>query len=95
VLYPTAWAVEAWTVWRLGGGGPLAVFLLSLLPTGFFALSWTDRLERMRRQARGLLAVLVDRDLRGHLLERRRAIMAEFQELLRQVPEAVLDGSAS
>jgi hypothetical protein len=39
--------------------------------------------------------VLVDRNLRGHLLERRRAIMAEFQELLRQVPEPVLDGSAS
>jgi hypothetical protein len=95
VLYPAAWALEAWTVWRLGGGGPLAVFLLSLLPAGFFALSWTERLERMRRQARGLLAVLVDRDLRGHLLERRRAIMAEFQELLRQVPEPVLDGSAS
>lgn len=95
VLYPAAWALEAWPVWRLGGGWLLAVFLLSLLPAGFFALSWTERLERMRRQARGLLAVLVDRDLRGHLLERRRAIMAEFQELLRQVPEPVLDGSTS
>jgi hypothetical protein len=29
------------------------------------------------------------------LLARRRAIMAEFQDLLRQVPELELDGSAS
>jgi hypothetical protein len=38
------------------------------------------------------LAVLVDRDLRGHLLGRRRAIMVEFQDLLRLVPGPVLDG---
>jgi hypothetical protein len=68
------------------------VFLASLLPTGFFALSWTERLHRLRRETRGLLAVLVDRDLRGHLLGRRREIMAEFQSLLRLVPEPVLDG---
>ena len=95
VLYPAAWALEAWAAWRLGGSSLLAVFLLSLLPAGFFALAWTERLERMRREARGLLAVLVDRDLRGHLLARRGAIMEEFQELLRRVPEPVLDGSAS
>ena len=93
VLYPAAWVLEAWAAWRLGGCSLLTVFLLSLLPAGFFALAWTERLERMRREARGLLAVLVDRDLRGHLLARRRAIMAEFQDLLRQVPESVLDGS--
>ena len=71
---------------------PKWTFLVSLLPTGFFALSWTERLDRLRRETRGLLAVLVDRDLRGHLLGRRRAIMAEFQDLLRLVPEPVLDG---
>ena len=95
VLYPAAWALEAWAAWRLGGSSLVAVFLFSLLPAGFFALAWTERLERMRREARGLLAVLVDRDLRGHLLARRGAIMGEFQELLRRVPEPVLDGSAS
>jgi hypothetical protein len=68
------------------------VFFASLLPTAFFALSWTERLHRLRRETRGLLAVLVDRDLRGHLLGRRRAIMAEFQTLLRLVPVPVLDG---
>ena len=94
VLFPFCWALEGSTAWRLGGGWLLGAFLVSLLPTGFFALSWTERLDRVRREARGLLAVLVDRDLRGHLLGRRRAIMAEFQDLLRLVPETVLDGRA-
>ena len=94
VLFPLGWAVEGWTAWRLGGGSVLGAFLVSLLPTGFFALSWTERLDRVRREARGLLAVLVDRDLRGHLLGRRRAIMAEFQDLLRLVPASVLAGTA-
>jgi glycerol-3-phosphate O-acyltransferase / dihydroxyacetone phosphate acyltransferase len=92
VLFPLCWALEGWIAWRLGGGWLLGVFVVSLLPTGFFALSWTERLDRVRREARGLLAVLVDRDLRGHLLGRRRAIMAEFQDLLRLVPGPVLDG---
>jgi 1-acyl-sn-glycerol-3-phosphate acyltransferase len=93
-LFPLCWAIEAWTAWLLGGGPLLAVFLLALLPTGFFALSWTERLHRIRREARGLLTVLVDRDLRAHLLARRRGIMAEFQELLRLVPEPLLQEPA-
>jgi glycerol-3-phosphate O-acyltransferase/dihydroxyacetone phosphate acyltransferase len=94
VLFPLCWGLEGWIAWRLGGGSLLAVFLIALLPTGFFALSWTERLQRVRREAHGLLTVLVDRDLRAHLLERRRAIMAEFQELLRLVPEPVLEKPA-
>ncbi len=94
LVFPVSWALEGWTAWRLGGGPLLALFLVSLLPTAFFALSWTERLERLRRETRGLLAVLLDRDLRRHLLARRRAIMEEFQELLRFVPEPVLEGTA-
>jgi hypothetical protein len=93
-LYPLCWTLEGWTAWRLGGGWLLAVFVFSLLPTGFFALSWTERVDRMKRETRGLIAVILDRDLRAHLLARRRAIMAEFQDLLRDVPESVLEGSA-
>lgn len=91
VLFPLCWALEGLTAWRLGGDSLLAVFLIALLPTGFFALSWTERLHRVRREARGLLTVLVDRDLHAHLLARRRAIMTEFQDLLRLVPEPVLE----
>lgn len=90
-LFPLCWALEGWIAWRLGGGRLLAVFLIALLPAGFFALSWTERLHRVRREARGLLTVLLDRDLRAHLLARRRAIMAEFQDLLSLVPEPVLE----
>ena len=95
VLYPVCWAIEGWGLWRVAGERLLLVFLLSLLPTGFFALSWTARVEQVRRDARGLIAVLLDRDLRSHLLARRREIMAEFQALLQRVPEPVLAGSAS
>jgi hypothetical protein len=94
LVFPVCWLLEGWTAWRLGGGPLLVLFLVSLLPTAFFALSWTERLERLRRETRGLLAVLLDRDLRAHLLARRRAIMAEFQDLLRHVPESVLERSA-
>jgi len=94
VLFPLCWALEGFAAWRLGGGALLAVFLLALLPTGFFALSWTERLHRVRREARGLLTVLVDRDLRAHLLARRRAIMRELQDLLRLVPEPMLEKTA-
>jgi len=93
-LFPLCWALEGFAAWRLGGGLLLAVFLIALLPTGFFALSWTERLHRIRREARGLLTVLVDRDLRAHLLARRRAIMTEFQDLLRLVPAPVLEKTA-
>jgi hypothetical protein len=93
-LFPLCWALEGWVAWRLGGWPVLGTFLIALLPTGFFALSWTERLHRVHREARGLLTVLVDRDLRAHLLERRRAIMGEFQELLRLVPEPMLQEPA-
>ena len=95
VLYPLCWALEGWLAWRFLGGRLLAVFLVSLLPTGFFALSWTSRLDRVRRDTRGLLTVLLDRGLRPHLLERRRAIMREFQALLGRVPERQLEGASS
>lgn len=94
-VYPLAWVFEGWLAWRIGGAWLLVIFLLSLVPTGFFALSWTERVDRVRRDTRGLCTVLLDRDLRAHLLGRRRAIMAEFQELLRRVPEPVLEGAAS
>jgi len=94
-LYPVCWALEGWAIWWMGGGWLFLVFLLSLLPTGFFALSWTARVEQVGRDARGLIAVLRDRDLRGHLLARRREIMAEFQALVQLVPEPVLTGAAS
>jgi 1-acyl-sn-glycerol-3-phosphate acyltransferase len=92
LLYPLCWSGEGWAAWQLGGPWGLAALLVALAPTAFFALTWSERLRRMAREARGFLAFLLDRDLHGHLRERRRAIMEEFQALVREVPESVLTG---
>jgi glycerol-3-phosphate O-acyltransferase/dihydroxyacetone phosphate acyltransferase len=92
ILYPVCWAAEAWLAWRLGGAWWLALFVVSLAPTGFFALTWSERAARVAREARSLFTLLLDRDLRRHLLGRRRATMEEFQALVREVPESVLAG---
>jgi 1-acyl-sn-glycerol-3-phosphate acyltransferase len=90
VLYPLCWVAEGWLAWRLGGGGALAAFVLLLLPSGFFAIAWRERLARVRRQARAFLGFLVDRDLQRRLRARRRALAEELAALARQVPDGVL-----
>ena len=92
VLYPLAWIGEAWLLWRVGGGGLLALFLALLVPGGFFALSWSERLRRLYGETRALLRLVLDRDLARHLAERRREILAEMDVAVARVPEPVLDG---
>jgi len=92
VLYPLCWIGEGWLAWRLGGASWLTVFLVSLGPTAFFALTWRVRLDRVRRDTRGFLGFLRDRDLFRRLLARRRALMEELRALARLVPAAVLVG---
>ena len=48
LLFPLGWALEGWIAWRLGGGTVLGAFLVSLLPTGFFALSWAEFQDLLR-----------------------------------------------
>lgn len=92
VLYPLAWIAEAWLLWRVGGAGWLAVFLVLLAPGGFFAISWSERLRRLYRETRALLRLVLDRDLARHLAQRRREILAEMDGAVARVPEPVLDG---
>lgn len=82
VLYPLAWLVEGWAVHRLGGATALAIFLLALLPAGFFALAWHERLERVGREARAFARFLGDRGAPSRLRERRRALVAELRALV-------------
>lgn len=91
VLYPVAWIAEGWLVWRLGGPWALAIFAVSLLPTGVLALTWRDRWERVRRDVAAFLQFLRDRDLHRRLLARRRCIAEEMETLARLVPASVLD----
>jgi hypothetical protein len=89
LAYPLGWAAEAWLAWRLGGGWLLALLLVSLVPAGFFALAWQARLARVRRDARGFLHFLVDRDLHRRLAARRRALVDEMRALAQQLPGGV------
>jgi hypothetical protein len=92
VLYPLAWGAQGWLLWRGVGGWPLALFVVLLVPGGFFALAWSERLRRLYRESRALLRLLVDRDLGRHLAGRRRAILDEMERAVARVPEPVLAG---
>jgi 1-acyl-sn-glycerol-3-phosphate acyltransferase len=94
VLYPLCWLLEAWVAWKIGGGWVVLAFVVTLVPTGFFALAWQERVARVRREARGFLTFLLHRDLHQRLRARRRALMDELTALARVVPEAVLSGEA-
>ncbi len=92
VIFPLAWLAEGWLLWRWSGGWPLALFVVLLIPGGFFALAWSERLRRLYRESRALLRLLVDRDLGRHLGERRRVILEEMDRAVGRVPEPVLAG---
>lgn len=92
VVYPLAWLVEGWLLWRGGGGWALALFVVLLIPGGFAALAWGERLRRLYREGRALFRLLVDRDLGRHLGARRRAVLEEINRAVARVPEPVLAG---
>jgi hypothetical protein len=94
VIYPGV-GFGAWLIRRLGGTGWLVVFLLALLPCGFFALAWQTRSQDVAREARGLLSFLARRGLHQRLIERRRALAEELERLAARVPEPVLAGERS
>jgi len=81
VFYPLCWSAEGWAAWTLGGGWALAALLAALLPTGFFALGWQERLRRVARETRAFVRFLVDRDLRQRLTARRQALVEELTAL--------------
>jgi 1-acyl-sn-glycerol-3-phosphate acyltransferase len=83
VLYPLLWAAETWLGWWLGGVPLALAVVLAIVPTGFFALTWRDRLARFAREARAFTRFLVDRALDRQLAARREAIRAEMGALRR------------
>jgi uncharacterized membrane protein YhdT len=92
LCYPLAWCAEAWLARRVTGPIGLVIFLVSLVPTGFFALAWQERLARVRRDVRAFVRFLLDRDLHRRLVARRRALIDEMRALAGLVPEDVLSG---
>jgi glycerol-3-phosphate O-acyltransferase / dihydroxyacetone phosphate acyltransferase len=90
VLFPACWFAEGFLLWSVGGAWGLGLFAASLVPTGFFAVAWRDRLQRVGRDARGFVRLLLDRDLRRRLATRRASLVDELAALARFVPAAVL-----
>ena len=86
LLYPLCWIGEGWLVAKLGGRAALAWFVVALIPTGFFALTWQARLARFRAQALGFLAFVFRPDLHRRLLLQRDALRAEIDALARMAP---------
>ena len=94
LLYPLCWLAEAWIVTWLGGRLALAWFLIALLPSGFFALTWQARLSRFRAQALGFLAFVFRPDLHRRLVAQHEALRAELDALSRMaMPVAVEERS--
>jgi glycerol-3-phosphate O-acyltransferase/dihydroxyacetone phosphate acyltransferase len=83
VIFPVFWIAEGLLASKLFGAGLL--FALVLLPAGFFAIGWKERLDRIRRDTRGFLSYVLKGDLRLRLLEKRRILGAEIAELARGV----------
>jgi glycerol-3-phosphate O-acyltransferase / dihydroxyacetone phosphate acyltransferase len=92
ILYPLCWLAEGYLVWRLGGPWLLGLFAALLAPGGFFAIAWRDRVRRMGRDTLGFLRLVLDRDLRRRLAERRTVLLDELESLTRLVPAPVLAG---
>ncbi|HEU5305539.1 MAG TPA: hypothetical protein VFU40_12895, partial [Gemmatimonadales bacterium] len=92
VVYALAWLAEGWLAWRLGGSWAVVAFAFALLPTGFLALGWRERLQRLGRETRGLLVFLFRGDLRRQLAAQRRDLVEEMTALGRSVPADVLAG---
>jgi glycerol-3-phosphate O-acyltransferase / dihydroxyacetone phosphate acyltransferase len=87
LLFPLFWILETWAVLHWGGWWAAAALLVLLFPSAFFALSWRDRLVRLRREAHAFVRCLRDRELPGRLLEKRRSLAAEIGALAVLVPE--------
>lgn len=83
LFFPPAWALEGWLVQRSWGGAALAAFLILLIPSGFFALTWRERILRIRRDAAALATFLLRRDLYAGLASRRDRIRERIEALPR------------
>jgi glycerol-3-phosphate O-acyltransferase / dihydroxyacetone phosphate acyltransferase len=95
VIYPLAWALEAWLAARVLGGWAAWLLVAALVPAGFFALAWQTRLQDVAREATALLHFLGRRGVRDRLLARRRALAEELERLAARVPPPVLAGETT
>jgi hypothetical protein len=81
VMYPLCWLAEAVAAFVLGGVRAVALLLAALPLTGFFALAWWERLQRVAREARAFFRSLRDRELPERLRRRREELGRELRAL--------------
>lgn len=81
VLYPLFWGIEGWLAWRFGGGIALAALLVLLVPSGFVALSWRERLAKAARGLRGLARMMREPRLPERLRAQRDALAEELRSM--------------
>jgi hypothetical protein len=81
LFFPLAWAAEALSAYAGGGRLTLIVFLVALLPTGFFALAWRERLTRVSQETRAFVRFLWDRGLPDRLRQQRQALADDLAAL--------------
>jgi hypothetical protein len=77
VLFPLSWIVEAMVLGRVVGSWAVGLFVVALIPTGFYALSWRERLQRFPREFSAALSGRQD----ARLAVRRRWLRHELTAL--------------
>jgi glycerol-3-phosphate O-acyltransferase/dihydroxyacetone phosphate acyltransferase len=88
LFFPLTWAAETWLAWHYGGTVALVALLVLLIPAGFFALSWRERLQYAGQEAAAFMRVLRNHDLPNQWLAMRQDLIAELDALARLVPSS-------
>jgi 1-acyl-sn-glycerol-3-phosphate acyltransferase len=83
VAFPATYAVWLAAAWLAGGLIGILAAALALPLLGVVALRWRDRWGRSREDARIFWRAIRKRALRDQLLERRRALVDEFDSVAR------------
>ena len=81
IFYPLFWILEGWLLWHFCGGAALLVFVALLVPAGFVALSWRERLARVEAGIRGYLRVRREPGILQRLRAERDALLKELKDL--------------
>jgi glycerol-3-phosphate O-acyltransferase / dihydroxyacetone phosphate acyltransferase len=95
VAYPLVWAIEAWSALRVGGFRGVAALGAALLPAGYLALAWRERLDRLVAQAGAFARVGRDPGLPERVRRKREALLSELGALRRLAHDGRASGRPS
>lgn len=81
-LFPVFWGLGAYWLWRLGGWGIAAPFLVAAPLCGYVALRLKERLERLVDEARAYLVLRGEGSPARRLKARRGAVLESLRRLV-------------